>query len=69
MVGVTGQRASNPVQRLYRYCPAVTTHIELNWDHTMAPTGKVRLGVPTGDPMVDGGTTATGAASILGTQI
>ena len=69
MMGVTGQRASNPVQRLYRDCRAVTTHIELNWDHTMAPTGKVRLGVPTGDPMVDGEPTSKGTSPVLGTQI
>ncbi len=69
MMGVTGQRASNPVQRLYRDCRAVATHIEVNWDHSMAPTGKVRLGVPTGDPLIDDGPDSTGAATLLGTQI
>lgn len=69
MMGVTGQKASNPVQRLYRDCRAISTHIELNWDQSMAPTGKVRLGVPTGDPLIDGGTTSPGASPVLGKQI
>lgn len=69
MMGVTGQKASNPVQRLYRDCRAISTHIELNWDQSMAPTGKVRLGVPTGDPLLDEGTTAPGASPVLGKQI
>lgn len=69
MMGVTGQKASNPVQRLYRDCRAISTHIELNWDQSMAPTGKVRLGVPTGDPLLDEGTSATGASPVLGKQI
>ncbi|MCY3987621.1 MAG: acyl-CoA dehydrogenase family protein [Gammaproteobacteria bacterium] len=69
MMGVTGQKASNPVQRLYRDCRAISTHIELNWDQSMAPTGKVRLGVPTGDPLIDGGTTSADASPVLGKQI
>ena len=69
MMGVTGQRASNPVQRLYRDCRAISTHIELNWDQSMAPTGKVRLGVPTGDPLIDGGATSADASPVLGKQI
>lgn len=69
MMGVTGQKASNPVQRLYRDCRAISTHIELNWEQSMAPTGKVRLGVPTGDPLLDGGKTAPGASPVLGKQI
>jgi 3-hydroxy-9,10-secoandrosta-1,3,5(10)-triene-9,17-dione monooxygenase len=68
MMGVTGQTARNPVQRLYRDCRTVSTHIELNWEHSMAPTGKVRLGVPTGDPLIDGVATPA-RASLLGTQI
>ena len=69
MMGVTGQKASNPVQRLYRDCRAISTHIELNWDQSMAATGKVRLGVPTGDPLIDGGTTSPDASPVLGKQI
>jgi alkylation response protein AidB-like acyl-CoA dehydrogenase len=68
MMGVTGQTSRNPVQRLYRDCRTVSTHIELNWEHSMAPTGKVRLGVPTGDPLIDGVATPA-RASLLGTQI
>ena len=69
MMGVTGQKASNPVQRLYRDCRAISTHIELNWDQSMAPTGKLRLGVPTGDPLLDGGATSADASPVLGKQI
>ncbi len=69
MMGVTGQKASNPVQRLYRDCRAISTHIELNWDQSMAPTGKVRLGVPTGDPLIDGDSTSADASPVLGKQI
>ena len=69
MMGVTGQKASNPVQRLYRDCRAVATHIELNWDQTIAPTGKFRLGVPTGDPLIDVGTASTNSSPTLGKQI
>ncbi len=69
MMGVTGQTASNPVQRLYRDCRAISTHVELNWQHTMAPTGKVRLGVPTGDPLIDDAPTSEGTPLVLGTQV
>ena len=73
MMGVTGQVAANPVQRLFRDCRTTVTHIELNWDHSMAPTGKARLGVPTGDPLVDGPIAAAAGqpagAPTLGTQI
>ncbi|MXW72598.1 MAG: hypothetical protein F4002_00215 [Chromatiales bacterium] len=69
MMGVTGQKASNPVQRLYRDCRAISTHIELNWDQSMAPTGKVRLGVPTGDPLIDGDSTSANTSPVLGKQI
>lgn len=69
MMGITGHTASNPVQRLYRDCRTVSTHIELNWDHSMAPTGKVRLGVPTGDPLIDGVPADPRTATLLGTQI
>ncbi|MDX2221701.1 MAG: acyl-CoA dehydrogenase family protein [Rhodospirillaceae bacterium] len=54
MMGVTGQTGRNPVQRLFRDCRTISTHIELNWDHAMAPTGKYLLGLKTGDPFVDG---------------
>lgn len=54
MMGVTGQTGRNPVQRLFRDCRTISTHIELNWDHSMAPTGKYLLGLKTGDPLVDG---------------
>lgn len=54
MMGVTGQTAKNPVQRLYRDIRTISTHIELNWDHAMQPTGQAKLGLPTGDPSVDG---------------
>jgi 3-hydroxy-9,10-secoandrosta-1,3,5(10)-triene-9,17-dione monooxygenase len=77
MMGVTAQTGRNPVQRLYRDCRTISTHIELNWDHSMAPSGKRLLGLTTGDPLVDepppGATrdALKGAASraILGTQV
>jgi 3-hydroxy-9,10-secoandrosta-1,3,5(10)-triene-9,17-dione monooxygenase len=77
MMGVTAQSGRNPVQRLFRDCRTVSTHIELNWDHSMAPTGKYLLGLKTGDPMVDAPAPGserrplTGAATraILGTQV
>jgi 3-hydroxy-9,10-secoandrosta-1,3,5(10)-triene-9,17-dione monooxygenase len=52
-MGVSGQTGRNPVQRLARDCRTISTHIELNWDHTMMPSGKYLLGLPTGDPVVD----------------
>ncbi|MBL8643659.1 MAG: acyl-CoA dehydrogenase family protein [Rhodospirillaceae bacterium] len=73
MMGVTAQSGRNPVQRLFRDCRTVSTHIELNWDHSMAPSGKYLLGLKTGDPMVDAPADGPlkGAASraILGTQV
>jgi 3-hydroxy-9,10-secoandrosta-1,3,5(10)-triene-9,17-dione monooxygenase len=54
MMGVSAQTGRNPVQRHFRDCRTVTTHIELQWDHAMAPTGKHLLGVPTDDPLIDG---------------
>jgi 3-hydroxy-9,10-secoandrosta-1,3,5(10)-triene-9,17-dione monooxygenase len=70
MMGITGFATGNPVQRLHRDCRTVSTHVELNWDHSMAATGKVRLGVPTGDPLVDSDTAAsTNSATGLGTQL
>ncbi len=71
MMGVTGQTAKNPVQRLFRDCRTISTHIELNWDHSMTPSGKFALGLKTGDPMIDGGAPTTGAATraMLGTQV
>jgi len=53
MMGAGGQVKSNPVQRHARDCRAICAHIELQWDHSMAPTGKFLLGLPTGDPLVD----------------
>ena len=73
MMGVTAQSGRNPVQRLYRDCRTITTHIELNWDHTMMPSGKFALGLKTGDPMVDapdqGPLTGAATRAILGTQV
>jgi 3-hydroxy-9,10-secoandrosta-1,3,5(10)-triene-9,17-dione monooxygenase len=73
MMGVTAQSGRNPVQRLFRDCRTVTTHIELNWDHTMMPSGKFALGLKTGDPMVDapeqGPLKGAATRAILGTQV
>ncbi len=73
MMGAGGQHKSNPVQRHRRDCAAVATHIELNWDHTMAPTGKYLLGLETGDPLVDDPEDLLkkpkDRAAILGTQV
>jgi 3-hydroxy-9,10-secoandrosta-1,3,5(10)-triene-9,17-dione monooxygenase len=73
MMGVTAQSGRNPVQRLFRDCRTVSTHIELNWDHSMAPSGKYLLGLKTGDPMVDapseGPLKGAATQAILGTQV
>lgn len=73
MMGVTAQSGRNPVQRLFRDCRTITTHIELNWDHTMMPSGKHALGLKTGDPMVDspaeGPLKGAATRAILGTQV
>lgn len=73
MMGVTAQSGRNPVQRLFRDCRTVATHIELNWDHSMAPTGKYLLGLKTGDPLVDAPAQPPPAGpatrALLGTQI
>jgi 3-hydroxy-9,10-secoandrosta-1,3,5(10)-triene-9,17-dione monooxygenase len=70
MMGITGFATGNPVQRLHRDCRTVSMHVELNWDHSMSATGKVRLGVPTGDPLVDSATaTSSNSAATLGTQL
>jgi len=69
MMGITGFVSGNPVQRLHRDCRTVSTHVELNWDHSMSATGKVRLGVPTGDPLVDSATAASSNSVQLGTQL
>lgn len=53
MMGVTGQTGNNPVQRHYRDVRTISTHGGLNWDNGMMPTGKLLLGVPTGDPLTD----------------
>ncbi len=53
MMGASGQQRGNPVQRLMRDCRAVATHIELQWDHAMAPIGRYLFDLPTGDPVVD----------------
>jgi 3-hydroxy-9,10-secoandrosta-1,3,5(10)-triene-9,17-dione monooxygenase len=69
MMGISGNMVSNPVQRLYRDCRTIATHIELNWDHSMAPTGKRLLGVPTGDPLIDGDGDGGVGSATLGTQV
>lgn len=69
MMGITGFATDNPVQRMYRDCRTVSMHVELNWDHTMSATGKLRLGVPTGDPLIDSAGTASNSAAVLGTQL
>lgn len=69
-LGAGGQLQSNPVQRLYSDCRAVTAHVELHWDHSMAPTGMRALGLPTGDPLIDGQAVTTDSDRIMiGTQI
>lgn len=69
MMGITGFATGNPVQRLHRDCRTVSTHVELNWDHSMSATGKIRLGVPTGDPLVDSDTDIAMNSAALGTQL
>jgi 3-hydroxy-9,10-secoandrosta-1,3,5(10)-triene-9,17-dione monooxygenase len=72
-MGVSGQSGRNPVQRLFRDCRTISTHIELNWDHSMTPSGKYLLGLQTGDPAVDAQhdtSHKTGATrAMLGTQV
>lgn len=69
-LGAGGQLQSNPVQRLFTDCRAVTTHVELHWDHSMAPSGMQALGLPTGDPLIDGKLAASGSDRVMiGTQI
>ena len=53
MMGVSGQTGNNPVQRHYRDMRTISTHGGLNWDNGMKPTGKLLLGVPTGDALTD----------------
>ena len=71
MMGVSAQTGRHAVQRHFRDCRTVTTHIELQWDHSMAPTGKNLFGVPTGDPLVDGEEAQDSSARVahLGTRI
>ena len=70
MMGVSAQTGRNPVQRHFRDCRTVTTHIELQWDHSMAPTGKYLLEVPTGDPLIDGAdSSAENGNARLGTRV
>ncbi len=69
MMGITGYATGNPVQRLHRDCRTVSMHVELNWDHSMSATGKLRLGVPTGDPLVDSDTAVATNSVALGTQL
>jgi 3-hydroxy-9,10-secoandrosta-1,3,5(10)-triene-9,17-dione monooxygenase len=69
-LGASGQMASNPVQRLHSDCRGITSHIELNLNHALAPTGLRALDLPTGDPLIDGKLAEEGAEiSLLGTQI
>ena len=53
MMGVTGQTGNNPVQRHYRDMRTISTHGGIHWDNGMTPTGKLLLGVPTGDALTD----------------
>ena len=53
MMGVTGQTGKNPVQRHFRDMRTISTHGGINWDNAMTPTGKLLLGLPTGDPQTD----------------
>ena len=53
MMGVTGQTGRNPVQRHFRDMRTISTHGGINWDNAMTPTGKLLLGLPTGDPQTD----------------
>lgn len=69
-LGASGQMTSNPVQQLYNDCRGITAHVELHWDHSMAPTGMRALGLPTGDPLIDGETADPNRERVLiGTQI
>ncbi len=72
MMGVSAQTGRNPVQRHYRDCRTVSTHIELQWDHSMSPTGKHLLGLDTGDPLIDNNGIdkgATDSSLYLGTRV
>jgi len=71
-LGASGQLSSNAVQRLYTDCRGITTHVELNLNHSLAPTGMRALGLPTGDPLIDGKLSEENnqsATSLIGTQI
>lgn len=69
-LGAGGQLRSNPVQQLYADCRTITTHVELHWDHSMVASGIVALGLPTGDPLIDGGDAPAGSPqTMIGTQI
>lgn len=67
-LGAGGMVRTNRVQQFYRDCRTITTHVELNWEHSLSTTGLHRLGIPTGDPLVDGDL-AVETANMLGTQI
>lgn len=71
MMGVSAQTGRNPVQRHHRDCRTVSTHIELQWDHSMAPTGKHIFGVSTGDPLIDGvkAEYSNSGSAYLGTRV
>lgn len=69
-LGAGGQVQSNVVQKLYSDCRTITTHVELHWDHSMAASGAVALGLPTGDPLIDGRPADKGGQqTMIGTQI
>ena len=53
MMGVTAQTGNNPVQRHFRDMRTISTHGGVHWDNGMTPTGKLLLGLPTGDPQTD----------------
>lgn len=69
-LGAGGQIQSNPVQKLYTDCRTITTHVELHWDHSMVASGTVALGLPTGDPLIDGKPNDPDSRqTMIGTQI
>ena len=69
-LGAGGQLRSNPVQQLHADCRTITTHVELHWDHSMVASGALALGLPTGDPLIDGANAPAGSSqTMIGTQI
>ncbi len=54
MMGVTAQTGRCPVQRHFRDTRTMSTHGALQWDNAHSPTGRILLGLETGDPLTDG---------------